>query len=84
MAKKARAEAKRQKRLGRGELFELEHGRDLDEAGDAVEPAPSGGLSNDEIMEMVADLSRRYDDGQLDLETYVDERANLMAQISVD
>ena len=82
MAKKARAEAKRQKRLGRGELYELEHGRRAD---DAEAPASSGPtLSNDEIMAKVEDLHRRYDDGQLDLESFDEQRATLMAQISVD
>ena len=82
MAKKARAEAKRQKRLGRGELFELEHG----DAPDHIEAPTSAGpaSSNDEIMARVEDLHRRYDDGQLDLETFDEQRATLMAQISVD
>ena len=83
MAKKARAEAKRQKRLGRGELYELEHGRNNDDDG-ADAPSNSQALSNDEIMAKVEDLHRRYDDGQLDLETFDEQRASLMAQISVD
>ena len=82
MAKKARAEAKRQKRLGRGDLYELEHGR---QDTDSAEPPPSAQtLSNDEIMVKVEELHRRYDDGQLDLETVDEQRASLMAQISVD
>ena len=82
MAKKARAEAKRQKRLGRGELYELEHGRQ-DDDGSSLPLNPQT-LSNDEIMTKVEDLHRRYDDGQLDLETFDEQRASLMAQISVD
>ena len=82
MAKKARAEAKRQKRLGRGELYDLEHGRQEDDAADAPPRAPT--LSNDEIMAKVEDLHRRYDDGQLDLDAFDEQRASLMAQISVD
>ncbi len=82
MAKKARAEAKRQKRLGRGELFELEHGQRDTEDDEA--PPPETGLSNDEIMAKVEDLHRRYSDGQMDLETFDEQRATLMAQISVD
>ena len=81
MAKKARAEAKRQKRLGRGELYDLEHAGD-----DDVPEAPPAVLStsNDEIMARVEDLHRRYDDGQIDLEAFDEQRASLMAQISVD
>ncbi len=82
MAKKARAEAKRQKRLGRGELYELEHAREEDDDADA--PPLAQTLSNDEIMIKVEDLHRRYDDGQLDLETFDEQRTGLMAQISVD
>ena len=82
MAKKARAEAKRQKRLGRGELYELEHAHRNDDTDEA--PARGPALSNDEIMAKVEDLHRRYDDGQLDLETFDEQRATLMAQISVD
>ena len=82
MAKKARAEAKRQKRLGRGELYELEHGRQDDDSAEA--PSSAQTLSNDEIMAKVEELHRRYDDGQLDLETFDEQRADLMAQISVD
>ena len=81
MAKKARAEAKRQKRLGRGELFDLEHGQ-----GDDILQAPlsASNLSNDEIMARVEELHRRYDDGQVDLDTFDEQRATLMAQIAVD
>ena len=82
MAKKARAEAKRQKRLGRGDLYELEHGN---RQAHSSEPASRGpDLSNDEIMAKVEDLHRRYDDGQLDLDSFDEQRASLMAQISVD
>ena len=83
MAKKARAEAKRQKRLGRGELYELEHGRQENDEGASLPLNPQT-LSNDEIMTKVEDLHRRYDDGQLDLETFDEQRASLMAQIAVD
>ena len=82
MAKKARAEAKRQKRLGRGELYELEHAHRDDDRAEA--PQQDSGLSNDEIMAKVEDLHRRYDDGQMDLESFDEQRATLMAQISVD
>ena len=81
MAKKARAEAKRQKRLGRGELFDLEHGQDDDIL---QAPLSASNLSNDEIMARVEELHRRYDDGQVDLDTFDEQRATLMAQIAVD
>jgi hypothetical protein len=76
MAKKAKASAKREKKLENSE-------EDLDDVDDAVaDDGPQ--LSNETIMDKVADLHRRYDDGQMDLDTFDEERANLMAQISID
>jgi hypothetical protein len=77
MAKKAKAAAKRERKLEKGEDDD-----ELDEDEEVVDDGPK--LSNDEVMERVADLHRRYDDGQMDLDSFDDERAALMAQISVD
>lgn len=75
MAKKAKASAKRERKLEKGD----DEDEELEEI---VDDGPK--FSNEEIMEKVADLHRRYDDGQMDLDTFDEERANLMAQISVD
>ena len=75
MAKKAKAAAKRERKL--------EDDVDVEDDDEIVEDTGPK-LSNDEIMEKVADLHRRYDDGQMDLDSFDDERANLMAQISID
>jgi hypothetical protein len=80
MAKKAKAEAKRQRRLDRGEGDE-----DLDDDDDEEVVIGDGPqLSNDQIMDKVADLHRRYEDGQMDLDTFDEEKALLMAQFSID
>lgn len=76
MAKKAKASAKRDKKLESNEDVD---GDDLEEV---VDDGPK--VSNETVMEQVADLHRRYDDGQMDLDTFDEERANLMAMISVD
>ncbi len=76
MAKKAKAQAKREKRLERGE-FDDDSGSD-----EIVDDGPK--LSNDDLMARIEDLHRRYDDGQMDLDTFDEQRAELMAQISVD
>ena len=76
MAKKAKAQAKRERR------FEGRPAESEDDDDEVVDDGPK--LSNEKIMEMVADLHRRYDDGQMDLDTFDEERAALMAQISVD
>ncbi len=77
MAKKAKAQAKRERKLEKGDDLEED-----DEAEEIVDDGPK--LSNDQVMERVADLHRRYDDGQMDLDTFDEEKAVLMAQISVD
>lgn len=74
MAKKAKAAAKRERKLEKSE----------DEEVDDIDVPDEPTLPNDVIMEKVADLHRRYDDGQMDLDTFDEERANLMAQISID
>ncbi len=76
MAKKARAAAKREKRLDRDSAV------GIDEPGDSDARGPT--LSNDEIMARVAELHRRYDDGQMDLNTFDEEKTALMAQFSID
>ncbi len=75
MAKKAKALAKRERRL-----------EDNPEEPESEDGEAQGGpkLSNEEVMEKIADLHRRYDDGQMDLDTFDDEKAFLMAQISID
>ena len=75
MAKKAKASAKRERKLE--DDVEVEDDEEI-----AEDTGPKA--SNDEIMEKVADLHRRYDDGQLDLDSFDEERANLMAPISID
>jgi hypothetical protein len=75
MAKKAKATAKRDRKLEKGD-------DEFDDDEEIVDDGPK--LSNEVIMEKVADLHVRYDDGQMDLDTFDEERANLMAQISID
>lgn len=77
MAKKAKAAAKREKKLEKGEDDDELEFEDEDEF-----DGPR--LSNEEIMEKVADLHRRYDDGQMDLDTFDEARAELMAQMVID
>ena len=78
MAKKAKAAAKRERKLEKGEFDEL--GED-----DEVEEQDQGPvLSNEEIMDRMAALQSRYADGQMDLDTFDEERANLMAQMVID
>lgn len=81
MAKKAKAEAKRQRRFERGGADLLD---DVGFDGDREAPSPGPALSNDEIMAKVAELHRRYDEGLVDLDTFDEQKALLMEQISID
>ena len=75
MAKKAKAAAKRERKLEKN---------DLEDEEEEVEEFDGPRLSNEEIMERVADLHRRYDDGQMDLDTFDEMRAELMGQMVID
>lgn len=77
MAKKAKAAAKRERKLEKNDEFD-----DLDD--DVVEEETGPTLSNEEIMERVAELHRRYDDGQMDLDTFDELKADLMGQMVID
>ena len=77
MAKKAKAAAKRERKLEKNDEFD-----DLDD--DVVEEETGPTLSNEEIMERVADLHRRYDDGGMDLDPFDELKAELMAQMVID
>ena len=77
MAKKAKAAAKRERKLEKGDEFD-----DLDD--ELLEEDSGPKLSNEEIMERVAELHRRYDDGQMDLDTFDELRADLMGQMVID
>ena len=75
MAKKAKAAAKRERKLEKN---------DLEDEEEEVEEFDGPRLSNEEIMERVADLHRRYDDGQMDLDTFDEMKAELMGQMVID
>ena len=77
MAKKAKAAAKRERKLEKNDEFD-----ELDD--DIVEEETGPTLSNEEIMERVAELHRRYDDGQMDLDTFDELKADLMGQMVID
>ena len=72
----AKAAQKREKRLEKTD--------DVDELDEEMEEDTGPRLSNEEIMERVADLHRRYDDGGMDLDTFDELKAELMAQMVID
>ena len=75
-AKKAKAAAKREKRLEKGTAEEPEELPPLD---DSV-----GELSAGELLQRVEDLHRRFEDKKISFEDFEEQKAELMARISVD
>ena len=76
MAKKAKAAAKRERKLEKND--------EVEELDDELLEDDGPKLSNEEIMARVADLHERYDDGQMDLDTFDELKAELMAQMVID
>ncbi len=76
MAKKAKASAKRERKHDR------EGEEDIEDEEEIVDDGPK--MSNEQIMQRMADLQGRYDDGQMDLDSFDEERASLMAQMVID
>ncbi len=77
-AKKAKAAAKREKRLDKG--------GDEDEALEELPPLGEPGveLSAGELLQRVEDLHRRFEDKKISFEDFEEQKADLMARISVD
>jgi hypothetical protein len=69
--KKERAAAKRERRLERASA-------ETPEA-----PGDGAGVSNDAIIEQIAQLHAAFDDGRIDHETFEEQRTQLMAQLSI-
>jgi hypothetical protein len=76
-AKKAKAAAKREKRLDKTEdETEVEELPPLDDSGTE--------LSAGELLQRVEDLHRRFEDKKITFEDFEEQKAELMARISVD
>jgi hypothetical protein len=75
-AKKAKAAAKREKRLEKGSAEEAPELPPLD---DSV-----GEISAAELLQRVEDLHRRFEDKKISFEDFEEQKAELMARISVD
>jgi hypothetical protein len=76
-AKKAKAAAKREKRLERDDSPETE---------ETAAPLPSGGgeLSAAELLDLVERLHKQYESKAIDLDTFEEQKAELMARLPID
>ncbi len=76
-AKKAKAAAKREKRLDKG--------TDTPEDEDVLEPSePGTELSAAELLRRVEELHRAFEDKKISFEDFEEQKADLMARISVE
>jgi hypothetical protein len=71
--KRAKAAAKREKRQNRDPADEVEE-----------EPTPVDDVPAEKLLEMIAALHERFDDGGISFEDFEEEKASLLARLPVD
>ena len=79
-AKKAKAAAKRDKRLEKGTGATEE----TDETVDVTALTPGQEIPPDQLLKMVADLHRQFEDEEITFEEFEDRKTELFALLSVD
>jgi len=79
-AKKAKQAAKREKRLDKGTDVE----GDADEVTPMAPAEPGTELSAGELLARVEEIHRLFDDKKISFEDFEEQKADLMARISVD
>ena len=77
-AKKAKQAAKREKRLEKGNEEET------DELAPLAPAEPGTELSASELLARVEEIHRLFDDKKISFEDFEEQKADLMARISVD
>jgi hypothetical protein len=76
-AKKAKAAAKREKRLDKDN-------REEDEILDPTELTPGQEIPADQLLKMVAELHQQFEDDEITFEEFEDRKTELFALLSVD
>jgi hypothetical protein len=76
-AKKAKAAAKREKRLDKD-------GEVIDETVEATELTPGQEIPADQLLKMVAELHQQFEDEEITFEEFEDGKTELFALLSVD
>jgi len=77
-AKKAKAAAKREKRLDKDDQI------GEDEVLDPTQLAPGEEIPADQLLKMVAELHQRFEDDEITFEEFEDRKTELFALLSVD
>jgi hypothetical protein len=76
-AKKAKADAKRERRQGGVDAPE-------DEAGDAPEAVEDDDTPVEELLAMIEEVHRLHDDGQISDQDFEETKTRLLARLTVD
>jgi hypothetical protein len=76
-AKKAKAAAKREKRLDKD-------AEPTDEVLDPTELTPGQEIPADQLLKMVAELHQQFEDDEISFEEFEDRKTELFALLSVD
>lgn len=76
--KQAKAKAKRERRLAAGDA-----GGEPGEAGDRPS-GPASEASPEVVMELVADLHRRFERSEIGLDDYEEEKAALLSRLVIE
>jgi hypothetical protein len=74
--KRAKAAAKRERRQGKSSEEEAPE--------EAQDTAPVDDTPTEDLLAMIAELHERFEDNQIDFETFEEQKAALMARLSVD
>lgn len=78
-AKKAKAAAKREKRLDKSSAAPAEEAESTE-----FSVAPGEEIPADQLLKMVADLHARFENDEIDFEEFEERKTELFAMISVD
>lgn len=74
LAKKAKAQAKRERRQAAGEATEVE----------ATAPRPDDGLSTADLLQRIEDVHRLHAAGRMSDDEFQEAKADLLGRLSVD
>jgi hypothetical protein len=80
-AKKAKAAAKREKRLDKPDLLD-ESGDGIPTSADTLEPGQE--IPADQLLRMVAELHQQFESEEISFEEFEDRKTELFALLSVD
>ena len=79
-AKRAKAEAKRQRRQAAGTVAEGDETRPGGSDSDGAKPA----MSTDELLRRLEEVHRLHEDGQMTDDDFQETKADLLGQLQVD